>query len=57
MLRIQKCLMAFTIALLCAAGSAWAQGTMTDEQVLEYVQQGVATGKTRDDLAINSILY
>lgn len=50
MLRIQKCLVAFTVALLCAAGSAWAQGTMTDEQVLEYVQQGVATGKTRDEM-------
>ena len=50
MLRIQKCLMAFTVALLCAAGSAWAQSTMTDEQVLEYVQQGVATGKTRDEM-------
>lgn len=50
MLRIQKCLVAFTVALLFAAGSAWAQGTMTDEQVLEYVQQGVATGKTKDEL-------
>ena len=50
MLRIQKCLMAFTVALLCAAGSAWAQGSMTDEQVLDYVQQGVSAGKTRDQM-------
>lgn len=43
--------MAFIIALLFAGGSAWAQqGTMTDEQVLEYVKQGVSAGKNRDDL-------
>lgn len=50
MLRIRKFLVALTVGLLCAAGSAWAQGTMTDEQVLEYVQQGIASGKTQDDL-------
>ena len=51
MLRLQRCLMAFIIALLCASGSVWAQqGTMTDEQVLEYVKQGVSSGKNRDEL-------
>ena len=50
MLRMQKCFAAFAVALLCAAGSAWAQGTMTDEQVLEYVQQGAASGKTREEM-------
>ena len=31
-------------------GATWAQGTMTDEQVLEYAQQGAAEGKSRDEL-------
>ena len=30
--------------------AAWAQGVMTDEQVLEYAQQGLAEGKSRDEL-------
>ena len=29
---------------------AWAQGSMTDTQVLEYVQQGVAQGKTQKEM-------
>ena len=33
-----------------AAGLAWAQGSMTDAQVLEHVRQGIAEGKSQKDL-------
>ena len=36
--------------LFIFCGAAWAQGTMTDEQVLEYAKQGAAEGKSRDEL-------
>lgn len=36
--------------LFLAAGLAWAQGTMTDTQVLEYVRQGLAQGKGQQEL-------
>ena len=39
-----------TVASLFFWGATWAQGTMTDEQVLEYAQQGAAEGKSRDEL-------
>ena len=36
---------------LCLCGTAvWAQSTMTDDQVLEYVQQGVASGKGQEEM-------
>ena len=37
--------------LLLVTGMAWAQGSMTDEQVLEYVQQGMAEGRDRETIA------
>ena len=36
---------------LFASAQAFAQGTMTDEQVLEYVMQANAEGKSRDEIA------
>ena len=44
-------MVAFGASLLLVTGMAWAQGYMTDEQVLEYVTQGMATGKDRETLA------
>ncbi len=42
--------MAVIAGLFFLLGAARAQSTMTDEQVLEYAQQGVAEGKSRDEL-------
>ena len=36
--------------LFFLCGAAWAQSMMSDEQVLEYAQQGLAEGKSRDEL-------
>lgn len=47
---LSKRWMAVAAGLFFLAGAAWAQSTMTDEQVLEYAQQGLAEGKSRDDL-------
>ena len=47
---LSKRWMAVVAGLFFLAGAAWAQSTMTDEQVLEYAQQGLAEGKSRDDL-------
>ncbi len=51
MIRLKKCVAAFSAGLLLVTGMAWAQGSMTDEQVLEYVQQGMAEGRDRETLA------
>lgn len=44
-------MVAFGASLLLLTGTAWAQGYMTDEQVLEYVTQGLAEGKDQETLA------
>ena len=43
------------ISALCAgfflvAGMAWAQSTMTDTQVMEYVRQGITQGKSQQEM-------
>ena len=35
--------------LTCVAGRAWAQ--MTDDQIIDYVQRGVTSGKNQQQLA------
>ena len=47
---LSKRWMAAVAGLFFLCGAVWAQGTMSDEQVLEYAQQGLAEGKSRDDL-------
>ena len=47
---LSKRWMAVTAGLFILCGSVWAQSSMSDEQVLEYAQQGAAEGKTRDEL-------
>lgn len=43
-------LIALAAALLLAGGYAAAQGTMSDEQVLQYVERGIAQGKSQQKL-------
>ncbi len=50
MLKSRRILTATAVCLFFFADSAFAQSTMTDEQVLQYVQQGVAEGKKRDEM-------
>lgn len=50
MQKIRRILAAAAVCLSLAGASAYAQGAMTDDQVLEYVQQGVAEGKNREDM-------
>ena len=47
---LSKRWMAVLTGLFFLCGAAWAQSMMSDEQVLEYAQQGLAAGKSRDDL-------
>ena len=47
---LSKRWMAAAAGLFLLWGAAWAQSTMSDEQVLEYAQQGLAEGKSRDEL-------
>ena len=47
---LSKRWMAALAGLFFLCGAAWAQSSMTDEQVLEYAQQGAAEGKSRDEL-------
>ncbi len=49
MSRLTKSISALTIGLIVSL-SAFAQGTMTDTQVLEYVKQATAQGKSRQEL-------
>ena len=41
---------ALCAGLFLAAGLAWAQGSMTDAQVLEHVRQGIAEGKSQKEM-------
>ena len=43
--------MALVAGFMLVSAVANAQSSMTDEQVLEYVQQAMAEGKDRDDIA------
>ena len=45
----RKCIAALCAGVL-ACSLAWAQSTMTDTQVLEYVRQGLAQGKSQQEL-------
>ena len=47
---LSKRWMAVAAGLFFLCGTVWAQSSMTDEQVLEYAQQGAAEGKSRDEL-------
>ena len=47
---LSKRWMAVAAGLFFLCGSVWAQSSMSDEQVLEYAQQGAAEGKSRDEL-------
>lgn len=47
---LSKRWMAALAGLFFLFGAAWAQSMMSDEQVLEYAQQGLAEGKSRDEL-------
>ena len=47
---IKRSVAAICAGLFLVAGVALAQSTMTDTQVLEYVQQALASGKSRDDM-------
>ena len=47
---LSKRWMAAVAGLFFLWGAAWAQSTMTDEQVLEYAQQSAAEGKSRDEI-------
>lgn len=50
MQKAQKFAVLVLAGLLLAGIPTWAQGSMTDEQVLEYVQKGVADGKDRNTM-------
>ncbi|MBQ9712600.1 MAG: SLBB domain-containing protein, partial [Bacteroidales bacterium] len=39
------------VCLLCVGGASYAQGTMTDEQVLEFVKQAVSEGRDENEIA------
>ncbi len=47
---ISKRWMAAAAGLFLLCGAVWAQSTMSDDQVLEYAQQAVAEGKSRDEI-------
>lgn len=47
---LSKRWMAVAAGLFFLCGGVWAQSSMSDEQVLEYAQQGAAEGKSRDEL-------
>ena len=47
---IKRSVAAICAGLFLVAGVALAQSTMTDTQVLDYVQQAMASGKGRDEM-------
>ena len=51
MTALKKRLSALCAGLFVVAGLAFAQGGMTDTQVMEYVRQGLAQGKSQKELA------
>ena len=50
MISLKRRLTALCAGLFLAAGLAWAQGAMTDTQVMEYVRQGIAQGKSQKEM-------
>lgn len=50
MMIVTKRWMAAAAGLFLLCGAAWAQSTMSDDQVLEYAQQAVAEGKSREEI-------
>ena len=50
MSQLRRCIAALCAGLFLVGGVALAQSTMTDAQVLEYVQQGLSQGKTQQEL-------
>ena len=50
MMIVTKRWMAAAAGLFMLCGAAWAQSTMSDDQVLEYAQQAVAEGKSREEI-------
>lgn len=50
MISLKSKLSALCAGLFLVAGMAWAQSTMTDTQVMEYVRQGLAQGKSQQEM-------
>ena len=50
MMALKRRLSALCAGLFLVAGMAWAQSTMTDTQVMEYVRQGMAQGKSQQEM-------
>ena len=50
MTALKRRLSALCAGLFLVAGMAWAQGSMTDTQVMEYVRQGLAQGKSQQEM-------
>ena len=50
MTALNRRLSALCAGLFVVAAMAWAQGSMTDTQVMEYVRQGLAQGKSQKEL-------
>ena len=50
MTALKRRLSALCAGLFLVAGMAWAQSTMTDTQVMEYVRQGLAQGKSQQEM-------
>ena len=50
MTALKRRISALCAGLFLVAGMAWAQSTMTDTQVMEYVRQGIAQGKSQQEM-------
>ena len=50
MIALKRRISALCAGLFLVAGMAWAQSTMTDTQVMEYVRQGIAQGKSQQEM-------
>ena len=50
MTALKRRISALCAGLFLVAGMAWAQGSMTDTQVMEYVRQGLAQGKSQQEM-------
>lgn len=50
MIALKRRISAVCAGLFLVAGMAWAQSTMTDTQVMEYVRQGLAQGKSQQEM-------
>ena len=50
MTALKRRISALCAGLFLVAGMVWAQSTMTDTQVMEYVRQGIAQGKSQQEM-------